>query len=226
MNKRSNFSLNKLVLPGYNARKLRQALLETVYTDDTGVGILESRVDGDVVSGLLLKRTATLIDSYNAQTGELEKSQIFLFGEMRFYIDLKHSLLYSVGTATNLVQVRTFLKNRFDDVEFMASELSPYRVYNVFVERAMRFAVKEVCVDKFNFEGKAVGRFAAKIFDAEIVPELMSSYKEDISRIVLDIEQETDENFLMFVQGNNTIGISCDPDSVFENFETVKSIIF
>ena len=225
MNKRSNFSLNKVTLPGYTARKLHKFLSESSYSEESGAGILKSSRNEDVVSGLLLKRSPTFIDEYNPRTGDLEQREIFVFNEVSFHIDFKHNLLYSIGTATNLVQVRTFLKNRLDGIEFTAAAISPYEVFNTLTKAGLDFAVKEVCVDKFNYQNKAVGRFSAKIFDSEIVPELVENYKMDVSRIVLDVQQE-DEPFLLFVQNNNSIGISCEPDDVFENFETIKSILF
>ncbi len=226
MSKRFNFAINKLSLDGLSTKKLNMLLNDAPYSDDSGVGILESNSESNVVSSLLLKRLPTFIDAYNQATGELEKSQIFVFKEVVFYVDIKYSLVYSMGNSTSLSYVRSLLKSILGEVSFTATDISPYKVFNKFLEEEVQATVEEVCINEYNLNNRAIGKFTAKILDAEIAGELVDLYKEDVVRIVFNIQEEYGNSFTLFIHNNNALSITCDPDDVSSNFETIKSILF
>lgn len=221
MKKRKSFTINRISFPHNNVSDLANILRAIKYNDESGYGISEMEVQDEILSALLIKRNATYIQEYNFSKQIFEKKSIYIFSKVRFYIDFEYGLLYTNGPSTNLLLVKTLLRNIQNlDFEVNGVDVSPYKIYQSLKNEKIRFTVSELSIESFNFKDGAIGKYLAVISNLNVGIELIKLYKENISKIVFILE-----NYKVYFYNNNTLSIVGESDEISENLQHFKTII-
>ena len=222
MKKRKSFSINKIVFPNSNLSNLSKLLEKIIYNEESGYGISEIEEVNEILSALLIKRNSTYIQQYNLSEQIFEKKSIYIYSRIKFYIDFEYNLLYTNGPSTNLFQIISLLRNisglRFD---VSSLEVTPYKIYQLLKIEKIKFQLNELTIEKFNFKDGAIGKYTATISSMSIGIELIKLYKEDLSKIVFDLN-----SYKVYFYNNNILSIVGNIDEIEQNFQNFKNIIF
>jgi hypothetical protein len=221
MKKRKSFSINKIGFPNINMSNLSKLLEKINYNEESGYGISEIEEVNEILSALLIKRNSTYIQEYNLSEQIFEKKSIYIYSRIKFYIDFEYNLLYTNGPSTNLFQIISLLRN-ISGLHFDVSslEVTPYKIYQLLKNKKIKFQLNELTIEKFNFKDGAIGKYTATISIMSIGIELIKLYKEDISKIVFDLN-----SYKVYFYNNNTMSVVGNIDEIEENFQNFKNII-
>jgi hypothetical protein len=221
MKKRKSFSINKIGFPNINMSNLSKLLEKINYNEESGYGISEIEEVNEILSALLIKRNSTYIQEYNLSEQIFEKKSIYIYSRIKFYIDFEYNLLYTNGPSTNLFQIISLLRN-ISGLHFDVSslEVTPYKIYQLLKNKKIKFQLNELTIEKFNFKDGAIGKYTATISSMSIGIELIKLYKEDISKIVFDLN-----SYKVYFYNNNTMSVVGNIDEIEENFQNFKNII-
>lgn len=224
MSKR-NYSFNRIDLINYDIDTFMSLLERNMYSDENGLGLIQRELDEDTLCATLLKRNSTYVNKYDAAIGRLEKMQIELFVEIVFFIDFANGLLSTVGQANNLTQVKAYLRTISGGaVTTTPIEITPYKIYSRLKARKQKFLVEELCIDQFNYNNIAIGRFSARITDAKACERLIDEYKESCAKIIISL-READMIYRMTISSNGAISISADDSDDFDNLYLIEKTI-
>lgn len=220
MKKRKSYSINRLDLPK-DIVDISFILAGFQYDDATGYGITEIEIIGDVLSAVLIKRSFTYVNGFDIIKKEFEKKSISIFSEIRFFIDFEFKMLYTRGVLTNLLQVKSLLRNIFDfEFEISGLEIAPYKIYQALKKSKIKFEIQALTIEKFNYNDGAIGKYFASITDIKIGEELIKLYSDKVFKIVFKLY-----DYQVFYLNNNTLSIVAEEDEFEEKFQNFKTII-
>lgn len=150
MKKKKSYSINRINLPK-DIVDISLILAGFQYDDAIGYGITDIEIIGDVLSAVLIKRSFTYVKGFDILKKEFEKKSISIFSEIRFFIDFEFKMLYTRGVLTNLLQVKSFLRNIFDfEFEISGLEIAPYKIYQALKKSKTKFEIQALTIEKFN----------------------------------------------------------------------------
>lgn len=225
MSQRTKFTLNAFHNAGATIRSIKSAFGNNSYNEEAGIGILDFWSEGQIISATLLKRVPTFLNEYDVKNKAFEKRNVFIFQKVHFEIDIALSILYTIGSSSNLSLLKGFLKSIINEKIIISSITTPpFEVYTMLKKSKVKFQISNVSIEQFDYNG-AIGKFAAKITNTLMIKEIINNYKDQFSKIVFDI-QYLDQTFSAHVYPNGIIGIITEVENENEQFYYLKQILF
>lgn len=207
---------------------LSQALISASYTEEEGYGFSEiNLINEQTLTAKLLKRTPTTIPQFDLNSREFIETQIFIFNEISFAIDLQYQTLNVFGPTKNVPKVRSALfallpsHVSVSHVQFLPAKLLP-QLEGEFDD----FNIEHLIVNNFQYGEGIVGKYIIK--EAERLPAqaIIKIYAHDVIEISLSLNDAKFDNFLITISHRGTLKIRCSEDSFTDLLNTVKSILF
>jgi hypothetical protein len=226
MSHKARFAICKIQIIDTIQKNILGTLRASQYSEESGIGVIESSLDENLLTITLLKRVSTYVEEYDIQRHEYERRQIYIYQEIHFTMDFDYSILYTTGPNSNMPSVRSFLRFIFGTkLLFSSIEITPYTTYLQLKKSKVKFSIRNLCIDRFNYKDGAIGKYTAEIYDNSIIKELISEYKEEFSKMVFEINMG-DEYFFAHVFSNGVFGIISYEDNTGDYFNYIKSILF
>lgn len=223
-----NIILSTFNLPDKdNLAKLLQGLNEVPYTDERGFGFENVDADDDLISATLIKRNATYIYDYDAQSKEMVKRQIMLFSEISFEIDLEHNVLSVFGQAIYFTQLRSALRNALTfNYEIGHTNLSPYHIYTTLLKKGVKVTFQSLCIEKFVYNNGISGKLIGQVIDDTVATELVETYKTDVNKALLKINIDDEHGFGLQVANNGAVKFHSTAETFAQHFNFFKLTLF
>jgi hypothetical protein len=207
--------------------KLMKGLNDMPYTDERGFGFESIEADGDLISAILIKRNATYIYEYDAQSKEMVKRQIMLFSEISFEIDLEYHVLSVFGQAIYLTQLRSAFRTALNfNYEVGHTNLSPYHIYTTLLKKDVQVTFQSLCVEKFVYNNGISGKLIGQVIDDAVATELVETYKTDVNKALLKINIDDEHGFSLQVANNGAVKFHSTADTFAEHFNFFKLTLF
>jgi len=220
--------LNTFKIPGENSIASFQLALEKApYNDDKGFGFESIDVHDGLISAVLIKRNATFIYEFDSEAKAMIKRQIMLFLEIPFEVDFDYQILSVFGPANYLSLLRSSFRNSFDFVyELGYANLSPYHIYTKLIEKKITANFHSISIENFVYENGISGKLIGHVIDDSVAEELVSAYKTDVCKAILNIRMDEDHQFELQVANNGAVKFYSTEDNFGEHFNFFKQTLF
>lgn len=216
----SKFSTNENLL----IEDIFQRLTESIYSDEIGFGFKKTSIDSDIIAATLIKRTYTSILGFNPDSDTFEKTDIPIFDEISFFIDLKNNLLYTYGAYSNVNKVKSALRNTFDcHLVYDNLKIFPAKVVEKLID-GTAYEIEEVVITHFSYQNGVTGKYIAKITNQYNGKELLNKHYESISKLSITFLGDTE--YYIIILSNGAITIKCNEDDLFVILENFKDRVY
>ena len=208
--------------------QIRDRLLETKFQQSRGYGF--SNVDGvldKVLSAILVKRSPTVIQQLDSETGKLEDAEIFVYSQVRFNVDFRYCTLDVFGPASNSSRVRTVFRSLIDPTTSVSAlYLPPSHVVNVFDAAGVKASLDSLTVNNFRHNEYVVGRYSMRISSIGSSKEILAQYEHDVTKIHMRISDSSAGDFDLTVVSPGQLTVSASQDNIIEAYEYCKQVLF
>ena len=205
---------------------IQDVLSECLYNEEDGIGFTNIQIFEEVLEATLIKRTPTALQEFDPSSGDFVQRNIFIFDEIKFYIDLECGFIYTFSPMSKLNKVKSELKNRIRNrVIYDNIPLNPQKILNNLSEKGFDAIINEVVIKNFTYKKGAQGKFTARILDAKIGELLLVEYLDEVQKITAEITSDNINDFVLTISMNNAFSIKSDEDDFFHILENLKNQI-
>lgn len=198
------------------------------YNEDNGYGFKTAVLNDEILEAILIFRISSSILEYNSLTGLLEEKSINIYSDCSFYIDNQYKIIYTSSSNKTFSFVKGILFEILaNNYTINSINFSPFNIFNSFkTNKKLNIRINELNIPEFNYKNGALGRFKPKISKLDVANELLTTYKDDINKIVMDISSKELDEFSFSISNNGVISISCESDMFYDIFDYIKNNIF
>ncbi|MGY3214508.1 hypothetical protein [Mucilaginibacter sp. HD30] len=220
--------LNTFKIPGENSiANLKLALEKAPYSDDSGFGFESIEVYDDLISAVLIKRNTTYIYEFDFVSKAMIKKQIMLFSEISFEVDFDYQILSVFGPANHLTQLRSSLRNSLGFLyELGYANLSPFYIYTKLIEKKIPVNFQYISIENFVYENGISGKLIGHVIDDLVAEKLVSNYKTDVCKAILNIHIDENHHFELQVANNGAVKFHSTEDNFGAHFNFFKQTLF
>lgn len=187
-----------------SSEQLLKDLKQHIYTNENGIGFTSLRLDDHVIEAHLIIRTPTSIKVYNSIDGTFSSNVVFLFDEIEIFIDTKLQLIYTTASVTKFNKAKTLFRNSIKTkVIFTNLDLTPIKILKILELINQKAYISDLTIKKFQYKEGAYGRYTVHVEDSSIGKELLSIYKDSVSRVTLKVESSAFSDFILSICAQN-----------------------
>lgn len=220
----SNFILER----DRNPEDVNHQLSISNLTRSSGSGIKDLDFIDGIIHATLVKIIYTYIYDYNDLTNEVEKKQISVINEIKFFIDFNTNLIGTFGASTNVAQLRTYLKTVFDSsVKITPCNITIPEICEILNEKHLEFNYKSIAISNFNYKNGVAGKFSGIALNNVIIQELIKEYKTDVQKIGLNIFlPDYNDPIDILVNDMGQIKVNCNDEEFRDVFQQLSALFY
>jgi hypothetical protein len=197
-------------------------------TRSSGSGIKNLDFVDNTIYATLVKIVYTYIYDYNDITHEVEKKQISIINEIRFFLDFNTNLICTFGAATNVGQLRTFLKGIFDtSIKITPCNLTIPEICKKLTSKNIPFDYKSISINNFNYKNGVTGRFSGIALKNNVIQELINEYSTDVQKLGFNIYLPDYNDPVEILLGDmGQLKVDCNDEEFTDIFQQLSSLLY
>lgn len=196
------------------------------YSDEMGFGFTDVYMDDMLLSALLVKRVPTYYTTWNEEQKVMEKKTLLIMKEIKFFMDFKSNHLYVEGGVSSMNYLKQALRNVcWKTFVYEDLKIKPFKLLSTFISDEKLSTLNEISMSDFQFEKVLIGKYTAKLIDAQIPFDLIQEYSENMSKFKACIQVE-DAEAQVTIKSKNSMVISCEEEDKYTIFEYLSSKIY
>lgn len=177
--------------------RIAKDISDVDFSDERGYGFVIEQAEADYISSKLVIKSATTIEDYNDETGEIDKIEQPRRLVIPFRIDFERGFVEVFSNKQDTKKVITRLGSTGADVTIDPLDLNlPSMVSEL--TQITDFDVKSMKIDEFSINEYTTGNYHLNILDQKEADRLLDEYESNTSYVGLEFP---DEN------GTVTVGI-------------------
>ena len=205
---------------------VKEKLLLTGFDSEQGYGFQDINILGNIISAVLVKRSATFIQQINPTSGQLEENEIFVYARINFNIDFDYRTLDVLGPISNSGKVRSILRTLLkNEVSIASIVLAPHEVVNTFNLLDPVVNINSLTVNNFRHRDGITGRYDMKFSVPELAHEVITSYQHDIVKAQIQVMSSPVGEFEATISKNGHLNLVSQNDNLGEVCLYFKSIV-
>ena len=104
-------------------------------------------------------------------------------------------------------------------------KIKPFKLLSTFISDEKLSTLNEISMSDFQFEKVLIGKYTAKLIDAQIPFDLIQEYSENMSKFKACIQVE-DAEAQVTIKSKNSMVISCEEEDKYTIFDYLSSKIY
>lgn len=223
METKATIVFNKIRISNINIRDIAETFESRKYSNETGIGFTYVHIEDDSIFTKVLVRTPSYVQTYNSQEKIFEKNIIYIYDETELVLDLHSELIYSTSSSSKFNKAKSLLRNclkskvTFENLEYSSSKLLD-RISSL----GWNYRIIDLAIKRFRYKEGAVGRLSIHLDNSEIGKELFDLYSESITRITVNVESKTFNDFFFSVTSQNSFTIRSEESEFWSIVNLIK----